>query len=267
MEKTLTELLMYAENVKKELNSAILSDSFSQVGKCKEAFDKAIKDYNEKAVILDYITLRSKSEPMKAAIDQLSIATIESKQNKDKETGTITYTLESATKQIDLVAFDEFCQREKLEIAHESLWKYKVERFCLLITYKVMKDLNCDTGKLEESYYISDIAKQIDLGKTPTSNSAILKQLQTIIDAIIYVEESGKNIYKVTSHDVNYIVATMTRRSKSGTVVSPRPTTMHMLVMDVLHRIITNGDYQVEYMTKKQAKESKEAEVVIVTEK
>lgn len=255
--KTLSELLIGAENAKKELNTAILNDSFSQVGKCKEAFDIAIKEYNELAIIQDFITLRSKSEPMKAAIEQLSIATIESKQNKDKESGIITYTLEPAIKQIDLVAFDEFCEREKMNIAYKKDWKYLIEKFCLLITYKIMKDLNCDTNKLENTYFISDIARQIDLGKTPISNTALLKQLQTIVDAIIYEEENGKNTYKVTSYDVNYVIATMTRRGKSGTVVSPKPSTMHMIVMDVLHRIITDGDYKVEYVTKKQAKEMK----------
>jgi hypothetical protein len=254
MSKTLSELLIEAENAKKELNAAILSDSFSQVAKCKATFDKSVKDYNELAVVLDFITLRSKSEPMKAAIEQLEIATIKSKENKDKDTGTITYTLEPATKQVDLVAFDEFCQREKLDITPDRLWKYKVEKFCLLVTYKVMKDFGLDTKKLESTYYISDVANQIDMGKTPTSNTAMLKQLQTIVDAMIYEAEGEKNTYKATSHDVKYIVAVMTRRSKSKVIAAPNPSTMHTLVMDVLNRIITDGAYSVDYVTKKQAK-------------
>ena len=260
--KTLTELLIEAENAKKELNAAILSDSYSQIEKAKNALDTAVKEHNELAINMDFQTLRSKSAPMLAAIEQLNIATIEVKRNEDKETGIITYSLEPSSKQISLVAFDEFCQREKMEITPDKLWAHKVDRFCLLVTYKVMKDLGKDTKKLEDTYYISDVARQIDLGKTPTSNTQILKQLQSIVDSIIYEADCDDNVYKVTSHDAAYIVATMTRRGKSGTVVAPRPSTMHTLIMDVLHRIITNGDYMVEYVTKKQAK--KEAETLEV---
>lgn len=254
--KTLSELLIEAETAKKELNEAILSDSLSMADKAKKTLDDAVKEYNESAIILDFLTFRSKSSPILAAIEQLNISTIEAKTNKDKDTGIVTYTLEPAAKQISLTALDEFCQREKLIIAADRLWKYKVEHFCLLVTYKIMKDLGKETKKLEETYYISDIARQIDMGKTPTSNNQILKQLQSIVDSIIYEADGEKNVYKVTSHDVNYIVQTMTKRSKSGTVVAPKASTMHILVMDVLHRIATNGEYTVEYMTKKQAKET-----------
>lgn len=266
MSKTLSELRIDADEAKKELNSAILSDKFSAIGAAKEKMDKAIEEYNDLAIISDFITLRAMEDPMKAAIEQLDIAAITSKENKTKDSENITYSLEPAIKQIDLVAFDEFCQREKMTIAHDSSWTHMVDKFCLLVTYKIMKDLGKDTKKLEDTYYISDVAKQMELGKSPTSNTQIIKQLQTIVDGIIFEGLDGsddKNIYKVTTHDVNYIVATMTKRGKSGTVVAPRSTTMHTLIMDVLHRIITNGDYKVEYMTKKQAKE--EAGAVITT--
>lgn len=258
MAKTLNELLLEAEAARKELNEAILSDSFSQVGTAKEKLDKAVSDYNAQAVVSDYATLRSRSNPMMEAIKQLEISIVSVKPNKDKDSGIITYGLEPATKQIDLVAFDEFCQRQKLNIAPDKLWKYKVEHFALLVTYRVMREMGKDTKKLMETYYISEVAKQIDMGKTPTSNSQILKQLQTIIDAIIYEDDGGKNTYKATSHDVAYLLNVMNKRGKSGHIVTPRAATMHTLVMDILHRIITDGDYMVEYVTKKQAKQEAE---------
>ena len=268
MKKTLTELYIEAENAKKELNAAILSDSVSQIEGAKKAMDTAVKEYNDTAVIMDYETLKSKSAPMLAAIEQLTIACIEAKRNEDKDTKIVTYSIEPVNKQISLPAFDEYCGREKLQIAPDRLWIYSVEQFCLLITYRIMKELGGDTRKLMETYYISDIARQIDLGETPMSNSKILKQLQTIVDGIIYEAEGGKNIYKVTSHDVCYIVQTMTRRGKvSGTVVAPKPATMHTLIMDVLHRIVTDAEYKVEYVTKKQAKAESGKDTQAETEK
>lgn len=259
MTRSLSEIRIESDEQKKVLNDAIIADSFSEVGKAKEDLEKLIKEYNTLAIIMDFVTLRSKSEPMKEAIEQLSIATISLKPNEDKDSGIITYTLEPASKQIDLVAFDEFCQKDNKTIAPDKLWMHKVEKFALLTTYRVMGELGLSTKKLEETYYISDIAKQIDMGKTPTSNSAMLKQLQAIVDAIIYEADGDKNAYKVTSHDVAYLVAVMSKRSKSGVVVTPRSSTMHQLIMDILHRIVTNGDYKVEYRTKKDAKSENEA--------
>ena len=253
MAVTLSQLLIDAETAKKELNEAMLTDSLSGMEKAKKVMDKAIKEYNELAVVLDYKTLRSKSSPMLAAIEQLSVATIESKRNEDRETGIVTYSIESSSKQISLVAFDDFCGRDKVVVAPDRLWMHKVDRFCLLVTYRVMKDLGKDTRKLEETYYISDVARQIDLGKTPTSNTQMLKQLQSIVNSIIASDDDVG--YKVTSHDVEYIVKTMTRRGReSGTVVTPKPATMHTLLMDVLHRIVTDSEYKVEYVTKNKLK-------------
>ena len=251
--KTLSELLIVAENGKKELNAALLSDSISQIEIAKTTMDTAVKEYNEMAVLLDYQTFKAKSVPILGVIEQLTISCIEAKRNEDKDTKIVTYSIEPTNKQISLPAFDEYCRHDKLEITPDKFWTYSVERFCLLVTYRIMKELGGDTKKLEDTYYISDIARQIDMGKTPTSNNQMLTQLQQIVDGIIYKDNSGKNAYKVTSHDVNYIIQTMTRRGRvSGTVIAPRPATMHTLIMDVLHRIVCNKDYKVEYMTKKQ---------------
>ena len=251
--KTLSDLLIEANNAKMEINEAILGDSASKIENAKKTMDTAVREYNEMAVVLEYQTLRAKSAPMLEAIEQLTIACIEAKRNEDKDTKIVTYSIEPTTKQISLVAFDEYCRRDKLTITPDKHWMYAVERFCLLVTYRIMKELGGDTKKLEDTYYISDIARQIDMGKTPMSNNQMLAQLQQIIDGIILKDNGGKNLYKATSHDVAYIVQTMTRRGKvSGTVVAPKPATMHTLIMDVLHRIVCNKDYKVEYMTKKQ---------------
>ena len=265
--KTLSELRIEAEEAKKVLNDAIIADVFSEIGKAKEALEKLIKEYNALAINMDFKTLLSKADPMKEAIEQLDIATISIKPNEDKDSGIITYSLEPAVKQIDLVALDEFCAQNDKAITPDRLWKHKVEKFALLVTYRVMNELGLSTKKLEDSYYINDIARQIDLGKTPTSNRAMLRQLQAIVDAIIYEADDDKNVYKVTSHDVAYLIAVMSKRGKSGTVVTPRAETMHKLIMDVLHRVVTNGEYKVEYKTKKQATDEEISKSVQVSSK
>jgi hypothetical protein len=250
---TLNELRITADTAVRTLNEAILTDKFSEINKATKALNNAVKEYNAEAIRIDFNTLKAKANPMVAAIEQLEIACIEAKRNEDKDTGAISWSIEPKPKQISLPLLDEHIagkvgSRTGASIAVETGWTHKVDKLCLLLTYRVMKELNQqDTSKLEKTYFISDVAAQVDLGKTPTSNTALLKTLQTVIDAIIPDA-------KVVSHDVNYLVQTMTRRGReSGTVVAPRPATMHTLLMDVLHKIVCDKSYSVEYTSKKQA--------------
>ena len=254
MSKTLTDLRIDADSAKTKLNEAIITDKKSIIDSAKEKLNKAVKEYNAEVIRLEFITLKGKTHTMLEAIEQLNIATITEKEKEDKDTGIITYSIEPAIKQISLVELSKFCGND---IAIDNKWSYYIDKFCYLMTYRIASELGKPGSevrrKLEQTYYITDVAKQMDMGKTPTSNTQMLKQLQTIVDAIIYKEDkNGNNIYKASSHDVAYILQTMSKRSKSGTVVTPRPLTMHTLIMDVLHKIVKGNSYKIDYKTKKQ---------------
>lgn len=258
--KTLSNLRIDADESIKEINQAVLDDSFKGIGIAKEKLESAVKEYNSLSIVMEYNKLASKKKPMLAAIEQYEIAIIAIKINKDKETDRLSYSLEPATRQIDLVAFEDFCKRDKKEIAHDNMWRYKSEKFNLLVAYRTFKELGKDTKKMEDAYYISEVAKAINMGKTPTSKTQIQKMLQEVVNGIIFEDDgNGNNAYKVTSHDVAYILLLMSKKGKvAQSVAIPRTSSMNCLIFDVVNRIVENKEYTVEYTTKKQAKEEEE---------
>ena len=224
----------------------------ADIDKALENIQSEIKAYNAERTRLTFVGLAQTDEPVKNAIIQLNFDIIKLKTNKDKDTDKVSYELVNAKKQIELLEFSKYLG--KASFADEN-WKYKVEKFNQLITFKAVKDLNGDMNTIAKSFYISKLAESVDLGKTPTSNTQVLKQLQTVVDAIIHENKSENddtNKFKVLSHDVAYIVKLMCKRADSGKIVMPKVSSMHTLVMDVLHRIVCDLDYKIEYSKKKE---------------
>lgn len=253
--KTLDELRQEAVKAVATYSETYNSDSIlSVVNEAKEKADEAISAYNTEAICLKYHEWLNADNPVITAITELYVGVIKIKTNKDSETNTVTYSVEDAQRMVDLIALDERAKEVGKDITAVHTWKYKAEKFNKLSAFRTAMDLKQDTKALEKSYFISQKAAEIDMGKTPTSNTQMLKQLQEVIDCIIY-EDNGKgaNTYKASSHDVAYILAVMNRRASSGVVALPKTSTMVTLITDILHRIFTNGVYEVEYQAKKNA--------------
>ena len=100
-----------------------------------------------------------------------------------------------------------------------------------------------------DSFYMNKLARQIELGETPDSNTAICKQLQQVLDGILYEDNGkGKNVYRVNNHDVAYLLMCYTKRGKKTlSVAVAKNAYMHRLIADVAHRIVTNKAYDLEY--------------------
>ena len=110
---------------------------------------------------------------------------------------------------------------------------------------------------------MNKLAREIDLGGTPDSNTQICKQLQMVVDAIIYEDNGkGKNLYRVNNHDVAYLLMVYTQRNnkKVCSVRIAKNSYMHKLVLDVMHRILTGKVYDLEFqMTKNKSEKTEPA--------
>ena len=160
--------------------------------------------------------------------------------------------LNLSDKIIDLVDFDRYAG---FTLANERGWQYSLERFGQLMTLKVAFELGLPSSKIDtvaKTYYLSKVAEKIKQGETPTSNTKALKELQYLIDMIIYEDDNGKNKYKATSHDVAYIDKLIAKRGKSALTVSVvNSRIIRELVTAVLYRIVTNKGYDIDYKKKK----------------
>ena len=89
---------------------------------------------------------------------------------------------------------------------------------------------------------MSEIAKQIDMGKTPTSKTNILKTLQTIITAML-----GDEV-KATSHDVNYLMSVYSRKNRKAlTVTCANHKYFRGYLAEICNHIVTGNPYDVDF--------------------
>ena len=153
--------------------------------------------------------------------------------------------VEDKVRQIDLIKFCEFCKLP-------TNWKYKVEKFNQLLALRTANELKMTKAQIKkicDSFYMSDLARQVEMGATPDSNTAICKQLQQVVDAILFEDNGkGKNVHRVNNHDVAYLLMCYTKRGKKVlSVAVAKNSYIQRLVLDVMHRIVTHKAYDLEY--------------------
>ena len=83
-----------------------------------------------------------------------------------------------------------------------------------LLTAQKAVDLGIDPKAVNDSYAMSEIAREFDMGKNPTSKTNLLKTLQTVITAML-----GEQ-YKATSHDVNFLMSVYSKKNRKALTVT-----------------------------------------------
>lgn len=254
-EKVLAGLKGSIESNVKAWNAAYAAKDMTAVQKADAQIVNDVKEYAEVAQALCFANLKATEKPMLEAIKQLTFTILRVKESANKDSGVITREVTKTDRQIDLLKLDEFCQRDKSpSIANDKMWQYKVQAFNQLLCLRAAQELKIDPKSIADTYYLSEKAKEIDMGKTPTSNTQILKQLQTVIDAILYEAGENGNIYKAKSQDVAFLLMLYTKKGKKAlTVSTAKHTIMRNLVAEICHRIVLDAAYKLDY---KQAKEA-----------
>lgn len=135
-------------------------------------------------------------------------------------------------------------------------WEYRSEKLAYLLTYRTIKKLGGSPADVEEfkrSYAIRDLAAREKMGETPTSNSQIVKLLQSIIDMLVFVaNEKGENAVKANGKDVEYLLAMFEKAGRgTGVVEVLKGNKVKDYIFTVCHMIITGKAYEVKYAKKK----------------
>lgn len=229
-----------------EYNAALDENNFVKMSQAEAALKAAEDNYAETKEEEVFEALKAEENPVKAAIIEHSYNVVTHHANRKKGV-IIGYELVTdRLRQIDLLKFCKYCDLP-------TAWQYKVEKFNQLLALRTANDLKLPKSKVKDicdSFYMNKLAREIDLGGTPDSNTQICKQLQMVVDAIIYEDNGkGKNLYRALSRDVTYLLLTYTKRNnkKVCSVQVAKNSYMHKLILDVIHRILTGGVYDLDY--------------------
>lgn len=263
-----------------EYNEALKENDLAKATRIEQELKETEASYAELKSVEVFTELKEKENPVREAITTHSYLVISHKTLREDGVVKGFEIIEDKVRQIDLVKFCKFCNLD-------TKWQYNVERFNQLLAMRAANELKMTKAQIKkicDSFYMNDLARQIEMGGTPDSNTAICKQLQQVLDSILFENNGkGKNVYRVNNHDVAYLLMCYTKRGKKTlSIAVAKNAYMHRLVMDVAHRIVTGKAYDLEYRmiadtkvsetkakttTKKVEEKPAEEETVVVEKK
>lgn len=141
--------------------------------------------------------------------------------------------------QIDL---RRFCENRGFDLG----WFYEMQALNKRLTLKAATELGVSVKEIKsinDSYSMDKLAAEIDLGKTPTSDTQCVKHIQKVLDSLS--EGEGR----VNNHDLAYIWLCYAKKNNKNAlrVICSKHTILQSLLMDVFHRVVTNGSYGVDH--------------------
>lgn len=238
----LVELRELAESKTRDYNDALQNGEMDKVTKTEAEIEEAISEYTGIAEMLAFDTCEKSENPMVTAVTMLTFRTIAKKDIKEEGSKVAIRKIDDKEKYIDLAKLHK---RINGGIGADKTWIYQVEKMNMCMTAQRAQDLGCSAENLKDindSYAMSEIAKQVQLGKNPCSNTQLLKTLTTIIAAML-----GEG-YKPNSHDVAFLKSVYAKKGKAAlTVACANHKNFRNYIAEVCHRIVTGGIYTVEF--------------------
>lgn len=235
------ELHKKAEGLAKKYNNAIQNGDFNTAAKINTEIEQAVNEYTNIARNECFARLQAAEDPMLAAIKELSFVTIRSRDTKVGDEKIPVRVIENSEKSIDLLKLHKDAANG---IGKNKNWAAMIEKLNFLLTAQKAVELGINPKSINDSYAMSDIARRIDMGKTPTSNTNILKTLQAIVTAMIGEE------YKATSRDVKFLYSVYSRKNRAALTVScANHKNMRQYIMEICHRIVEKKTYALNHPT------------------
>lgn len=237
------------------INAAIKSE------KSSAEVDKAIADSKETLKKLNGLcrdaasaVLRAKENPMLALIEELVYEAFTLKRVTDSETKAVSYVSASKEVRFDCARLEDFC---KTQIGAKAGWRYRADDFARYLATRKAKEIGADWQSVAANFKLRTHTERTAI-KDPTSMNNLIERLQELVDAMYfapYVDKDGnvdasKNLYKVTSKDVAFVLGRAYGDSKKlltvGTLKKPMDDMLRIAV-EVLNHLVFGNAYNVEY--------------------
>ncbi len=266
----LNTLGIEAAELVNQYNELFQTGNFSEASTIDAKIQEKINEYTQTVRNFIFDRAINSENPMKTAVTILKYQTIATKDGKtDDEQKIPVRELVAVEKTINLNALAKYAKEHGGKtIGHDEKWPHMIQKLNFLLCAKVCTEIGVPTpdGKLKPvkpeqvngSFAMSEIARELNMGDTPTSKTQLLKQLQMIITAML-----GDG-FKATSHDVGFLMNAYTRKSaKALTLACANNNQMVNLCAEICHRIVTEAAYSAIY---KHAKMKEERPAASTTE-
>ena len=240
----LATLRSEAEALVKEYNEAIQTGKFEEASKVDAKLTEKVNEYTATVRDMCFEDCKNTANPMLTAVTTLSYVTIGTKDEQKGDDKVPVRSIVDKERPIDLFKLDKYCGG----IGADKSWLHIAQKMNLLLTAQKATDLGLDPKAVHDSYAMSEIAREFDMGKNPTSKTNLLRTLQTVITAML-----GEG-YKATSHDVNFLLSVYSKKNRKAlTVTCANHRYFRNYMAEICHRIVTGKAYELDYKTKKDA--------------
>jgi uncharacterized membrane protein len=207
-------------------------------------FDELNSEYAKLVEADVYSRLGKAENPMIEAITQYSFKVQKASTVKDPKTKKIAeFKMTEKDRQIDLLKFGK---TNGLDV----MWETDISLLNQALCLRVADELGLSKAEITEiaqTYYMNKKAQEKADGKPAISNNELVKRLQNVINAIIFDNEITDK-FKCNNHDIKYLLLTYARKGKKAlSIAVSKDGQLRMLIADVLHRIVTNSRYSVDY--------------------
>ena len=237
------ELRRKVETLVLEYNEHAQNAEFSDKKEINKEIEKSVNEYTSMARTECFNNLIESGNPMLEAVKELVFDTIRVRDTVQGDDEIPVRVVEEIQRPIDLIKLHKYVDGG---IGANKDWNYEVEKFNMLMTAQKCQDLGINPKVVNNSYAMSDIAKKIDMGKTPTSKTNMLKTLNRVVQSMIGEE------YKATSHDVNYLLSIYSKKKRQAlTVTCANHKYMRQYLAEICHRIVLGKAYEVDFKKKR----------------
>ena len=234
------EMREKVESLVKDYNDKRQSGEFEDAMKIEKECEELVNEYTALCRKECFDALAGTENPMIEAVKQLTYQTIATKDTRQGDEKIPVRVVNDIERAIDLYKLHQHVGGDG--IGADKHWVYIAEKFNMLMTAQKAIDLGIDPKEVNDSYDMKAISKEIDMGKTPTSKTNLLKTLNMAITAMIGEE------YKAKSHDVNFLLSVYSRKSRKALTVScANHRYMRQYLAEICHRIVLDKSYEIEF--------------------
>lgn len=239
----LVELKAAAEAGCKSYNELFAQKKFDEAVAVGKKIKENVDEYTALVRKMCFDSCYATDDPMMEAIKRISFVTIAV---KDERTGEGDETTRGIVDKNIPINLRDLHKHKADGIGKDSNWIYMAEKLNMLMTVRTGKELHIpdeEIKKINDSYAMAEVARKIEMGETPTSNTQLLKAAQTLVNAMIGEE------FKVTSKDVAWLLATFTKKSNKTplTVICANHKAFVQNVAEMCHAIVLKKAYGVDY--------------------
>lgn len=191
------------------VRAALIAKNLEAYGNAMTALKKAVGDWNILLSKRKYTEFLEADNPIIAAVDAFRIETRKIKEERAKDSETITSVNIEVKK--DIINLAKFCEFSDGQLSLD--WAHDSAKLLALLSLRETDVYAIKPSELtKKSFYFISAANAKKNGDTPDSNTQIVRLLQKIIDEAIFVDDgTGKNKYKCTSHDIAFIQDAVTK--------------------------------------------------------